>query len=421
MNTSGPSGVTRRSTSEAIDTVSASSHETPSSPERHRRDIQVHGIDQSRFPRRSLKATPPSSTSDMICRSPSRPNASGSAPLRYRLQFGARPLQIPGADAVPLDALGRGDDYHRSRVERREHPGRGRNPQPPVEQDPRQRAAPMELARRQQRIVGEDGPGADRDRVDLGAHGVRVPQRIVRADARALPRLRRHAIVEARRGFHDDERPMQGLEREIRAVQPERPLAAGSHRHVDALLTQKIEPAATDARIGVDCRRNHARDAGRRNTFDARAGSADVAARLERAVERRAARESPRLVERAHFRVRPACLLVISLSDDRAVLAQRPPRRPSDSDWSSPGPARRDRARDSCTRGQRAYGSRLRGSGFRVLVRVLVRVRTSNQELDPEPRPRTGTLSHHFVSNNASTYSSTLNGMRSSIVSPTPT
>ena len=228
--------------------------------------------------------------------------------------------------------------------------GRGRYPQPSIEQHSRQRAPPMDLARRQQRIVRENGSGSDRDGVDLGAHGVGVPKRIVRADARALPHLRRHAVVEARRGFHDDERPMQGFEREIRAVQPERPLAAGAHRHIDAFLTQKIEPAATDARIGVDRRRNDARDAGCRDTFDARARSPDVAARLERAVERRAAREISRLVERAHFGVRSACLLVISLPDDRAVFGARPPRRPSDSDWSSPGPARRDRARGSCTR-----------------------------------------------------------------------
>ena len=249
----------------------------------------------------------------------------------------------------------------------------------------------MDLARRQQRIVGEDGSRSHGDRVDLGAHRVRMPKRIVRADARALPDLRRHAVVEARRRLHDDERPMLRLEREIRAVQPERTLAAGADRHVDALLTQKIEPATAHARIGVDRGRNDARDAGCRDAFDARSGSADVRARLERAVERRAAREIARLVERTHLGVRSACVLVISLTDDRAVFAHD------------------DRADHRIRTGRSAAAL---GEIERAVHVLEIRQHALVLRSDPL---------HHFVSNNASTYSFTLNGMRSSIVSPTPT
>ena len=132
-----------------------------------------------------------------------------------------------------------------------------------------------------------------------------VPKRILGADLRPLARPCRHPVVEARRGFHDDERPVLGLEREIGAVQPERALTAGTYRHLDAFLTQEFEPAATDAWIGIDGRRHDARDAGCRDALHARAGPADVRARLERAVQRRAPCEIAGLVERAHLGVGP--------------------------------------------------------------------------------------------------------------------
>src|SRR5688572_22311206 len=107
----------------------------------------MHGVDQSRLPRRSLQGDP--TLEDKRHHLPiAKPSECvGQRTTAYRLQFSARPLQIAGADAVALDALGRGDDYDRSGVERREHLGRGRDPKPSIEQDSRQWTAPMDLAR----------------------------------------------------------------------------------------------------------------------------------------------------------------------------------------------------------------------------------------------------------------------------------
>ncbi len=148
----------------------------------------MYGVDQSGLPCRSLQGDPPfeEERHQLAIAKPSE--CVDQRPTAYRLQFGTHLLQIAGADAVFLDTLGRSNDYYRSCVERREHPGRGRNPKPPIEQDSRQGTAAMDLARRQQGIVCENGPGSNRDSVDLGAHRVGVPKRIVRADsACALP------------------------------------------------------------------------------------------------------------------------------------------------------------------------------------------------------------------------------------------
>ena len=245
----------------------------------------------------------------MMCRSPSRPNASGRAPLLIGSNSAPARSRSRGAVAVALEALGRGDDYYRSRVERREHPRRGGRPQPPIEQDPRQRAAAMHLARRQQRIVGEDGSRAHGDGIDFRPHRLRMPKRIIRADARTLPGLRRHAIVDARRRLHDDERPLPRLEREVGAVQPERTLPAGADRHVDALLTQKIEPATAHARIGVDrwpqrrARCRLPRCVRRTDRFVQRASRARGCSRATR----RARAPRPRRARAPRRAVRPRC------------------------------------------------------------------------------------------------------------------
>src|SRR5688572_16950084 len=112
----------------------------------------MYSVDQSGLPRRSLQGNAPLENERHHLAIAKSSECVRQRPTAYRLQFGARPLQIAGADAVPFDALGRGDDYYRSRVERREYPGRGRYPKPSIEQNSRQWASPIELARRQQRI-----------------------------------------------------------------------------------------------------------------------------------------------------------------------------------------------------------------------------------------------------------------------------
>ena len=87
----------------------------------------------------------------------------------------------------------------------------------------------------------------------------------------------------------------------------------------DAVLAQKGEAAAADGRIRILDRGHHARDAGVDDRADARAGPALVAARLERAVQRRAAGARTGLGQRVHLGVRFTGALVEALPDDDAV------------------------------------------------------------------------------------------------------
>ena len=159
-------------------------------------------------------------------------------------------------------------------------------------------------------------------------------------------------------------------------------------------------------------RRDHARNPRSRDALDAWAGPPDVAAGLERAVERRAPCEVPGLVQRSHLGVRPAGLLVIPLPDDRAVFAHDDRAHHRIGTGRPPAPLGEvERAVHVVEIGQHA--------GFQVPVPVpgsgsvrVVRYAASGT------RTGTGTGTrnlHHLVSNSASTYSSTLNGMRSSI------
>ena len=77
----------------------------------------------------------------------------------------------------------------------REQAGAGRRPQPPVENDARQRALAVGAAGRQQRIVGEHRAHADADGVDFGPEPLGVPVRARRTSARRTPGRRGDAAV----------------------------------------------------------------------------------------------------------------------------------------------------------------------------------------------------------------------------------
>ena len=333
----------------------------------------------------------------MICRSPRRAKsvASGS-PLRNRLQFRRRPARSsPRAIGVARHALGRGDDYHRSRVERREHPRRRVHPEPAVEHHARQRPAAMDVARGQQRIVDENGFRIRRR--------WRRPRRArawaCRCDSSELMRVRSPGFAAMRlsrlvAAFMMTNGRCFVLYVKYGAVQSQRALPPGADRHVDALLPQELESAAADPRIGVCRRRDDACDAGRGYPFDARARCGRHGSRA-RACNTATRRARDRRLRRARELLRADRRRA---RDTPAPQSSRPrgprPRRPSDSGWSSRARARRDRARGSCSRCRTAF------------------TRNVKRRSDPI---------YHFVSNSASTYSSTSNGIRSSMDSPTPT
>ena len=230
MKTSGPSGVTRRSRSDAIETVSASSHGNAVVSERHRRDIEMHRVDEAGVPRRSLQCDSPfeDERDHLPIAEPAERRQPAphclSAPVRHPpapdRRRGSRFLSM--LSGVVTIITGPASSVENTRAEggirsRRSNSTRASG---------RRRCTSRAVSSGSSAMTV---PEPDGNRVDLGAHRVRVAQRIVRADARALARLRRHAIVEARRGLHDHERPMLRLEREVGAVQPERALAAGAH------------------------------------------------------------------------------------------------------------------------------------------------------------------------------------------------
>src|SRR6185295_10051306 len=125
--------------------------------------------------------------------------------------------------------------------------------------------------------------------------------------------------------------------------------------------------------------RDHARDAGGDDPADARSGASLMAARFERAVERRAAGAGAGFGERVDFGVRLAGPLMEPLPHDHAVG--------------------RDHDRADEWIGTGASGA-ARGVKQRALHVVAL---------------------YHFSSNRPSTYSLAENGTRSSIPSPTPT
>ena len=204
--------------------------------------------------------------------------------------------------------------------------------------------------------------------------------RLGRAQLRPLAWSRGDAVVETGRHFHDDEGSTLADKREKRAVQAQCALAPDADLDGYALLTQKVEAAARDCRVGIFCRGNHSRDSRGRDPLRAGPCASGVRAWLERAIQRRAVRATARLVKRADFSVRAARLLVKPLTHNRPVFAD-----------------------DDCA------DHRIRtGRPPAALCEV-------------ERAFHVFEISHHFCSNNASTYSSTENGTRSSIDSPIPT
>ena len=88
----------------------------------------------------------------------------------------------------------------------------------------------------------------------------------------------------------------------------------------DVVRAQLLESFAAHERIRILDGGHDARDARRDDAFDAGAGSAAMTARLERAVQRGAARVLARFVERHDLGVRLADATVVALADNDAVI-----------------------------------------------------------------------------------------------------
>ena len=115
----------------------------------------------------------------------------------------------------------------------------------------------------------------------------------------------------------------------LRRISSPRPLTSGFGSPV-ATTTLAIPASATTGRTG--------------------GGPSDMAARLERAVQRRATRALAGITQRVHFRVRSAGDLVRSRARQRRLRDRRRLRPPSDWDWSGRVRARPAPAREPCNR-----------------------------------------------------------------------
>ncbi len=96
-------------------------------------------------------------------------------------------------------------------------------------------------------------------------------------------------------------------------------VAAEIELDLRAVRPKKLDAAPGYFRVGILNRRDHAGDARGDDPFDARSGSAGMRARLERAVQRGAARAIARHVERGDLGVRPARGQMRALTDHDAV------------------------------------------------------------------------------------------------------
>src|SRR6185295_7965479 len=108
---------------------------------------------------------------------------------------------------------------------------------------------------------------------------VRMLDRVARRQLSPASGARGDLFVAADRSFHDDKWTALRLEREIRAIQSQGTLASGADGDVDPFLTQKIEPATADTRIGIHGCRHDSSDTRSADPFDARSRAPDVAAR----------------------------------------------------------------------------------------------------------------------------------------------
>ena len=158
---------------------------------------------------------------------------------------------------------------------------------------------------------------------------------LIRVRSPVLPRC----DCRARRRLHDDERPPLRFEREIRAVQLKRALATGANGHLNAFFTQKLEPAAAHARIGIDRRRDDARDAGCRHApRTVRCGRRASTAPACNTTTRRGPSRRLRRVLAPRHAVLPRARDIPARRSCR--LRARPPRQPLGSDSWCPAPLR---------------------------------------------------------------------------------
>ncbi len=107
---------------------------------------------------------------------------------------------------------------------------------------------------------------------------------------------------------------------DVTGVRPPRLLGADADLDDDAGLSQAPVAGASDLRIGINKRGDHARDAGSDDGVDTRPCPAVMRAWLERDVQRRPARCRTGAAQRLGLRVRPPTRLRPAAANDHAIF-----------------------------------------------------------------------------------------------------
>jgi hypothetical protein len=274
---------------------------------------------------------------------------------------------------------GRTEDYDGTSGNRREHPGLGWCPQPAIEYHAKKRPESIGAARREQRIVSEHRPRSNRDGVDFGSFAMNETVCCPTRQPRPLAGGEGDAAVERQRDLHSHHRP--GLADAGEEGGVERFCFTLEHPRYDleAMISKQREAPARHQRIRVFAGNHRATDTCLDDAGRAWAGPSGVATGFERAVQGRSARPSAGIVQRVNLGVRRARRFVETATDDNTLGVY-------------------DHGAD--------HG---------------IRRRATTSPLRQRQRARHECVVYHFSWNNASTYSSAENGIRSSMPSPTPT
>src|SRR3954468_2797293 len=186
--------------------------------------------------------------------------------------------------------------------------------------------------------------------------------------------------VNAERGLQCDVRTLLADGGQEDRVLPLRRILLDADDDVDAALAQVTQSPAVHERVGILDRDHRAPDAAVGDQRRARPGPSGMRARLERAIERGAARTLAGVLQCDDLGMRPARLLMRAASDDHAVVIHH-------------------------ERTNQRIGVGVPSPTLRQRDRLAHEIR----------------VDYHFSSKSALTYSSGENGIRSSIPSPTPT
>ncbi len=208
--------------------------------------------------------------------------------------------------------------YDRPGKEGRKHAGIGRHAAPPIEDDACERPETVGPARGELGVVDKDGSRADRDRIDLGSLPMEVAVGRRASEGHTAVGASDETITRCR-DLGDHEGPRLANPREERGKLVLGGFPTHAFDHLDAVRSQIREPLASDLWIAIARRGDDPPNTRGSNPFNAWTGPSNVAAGLERAVERAGPRALAGAIERDDFGVRASRAKMRTLADHDAV------------------------------------------------------------------------------------------------------